>query len=82
MENAYILTGNLKSPRIIELDESLNLSIQKIRVIIEPISSVKKKQSLLLTLSKIQAMQEKRKFIPPLKEEIDSYISKLGDDWN
>jgi hypothetical protein len=42
MENAYILTGNLKSPRIIELDESLNLAIQKIRVIIEPISSGKK----------------------------------------
>ncbi len=82
MQNAYILTGNLKSPTMIELDESLSLALQKVRVIIEPIQSIGKKQSLLLTLNKIQTKQEKRKFVSPLKEEIDSYITKLRDDWN
>ena len=82
MQNAYILTGSLKSPTMIELDESLSLAMQKVRVIIEPIQSIGKKQSLLLTLNKIQAKQEKRKFVSPLKEEIDSYIAKLRNDWN
>ncbi len=76
MQNAYILTGNLKSPRMIELDESLSLAMQKVRVIIEPIQSTKQKQSLLRTLNKIQTKQEKRKFVSPLKEEIDSYLPK------
>lgn len=82
MQNAYILIGSLKSPTMIELDESLSLAMQKVRVIIEPIQSIKKKQSLVMTLNKIQTKQEKRNFISPLKEEIDAYISKLRDDWN
>ncbi len=82
MQNAYILTGSLKSPTMIELDESLSLAIQKVSVIIEPIQSIGKKQSLLSTLNKIKTRQEKRKFISPLKEEIDSYIVRLRDDWN
>ena len=82
MQNAYILTGNLKSPTMIELDESLSLAMQKVRVIIEPIQPIKKKESLQMTLNKIKAKQEKRNFVSPLKEEIDSYIAKLRNDWN
>lgn len=82
MQNAYILTGNLKSPTIIELDESLSLAMQKVRVIIEPIQSKRIKQSLLETLNKIQTRQEIRNFVSSEKEEIDSYISNLRDDWN
>jgi hypothetical protein len=81
MQNAYILTGNLKSPTMIELDESLSLAMQKVRVIIEPIQPIKKKESLQMTLNKIKAKQEKRNFVSPLKEEIDSYIARLRDDW-
>jgi|GEM_PF-1838500 hypothetical protein len=82
MQNAYILTGNLKSPTMIELDESLSLAMQKVRVIIEPIQPIKKKESLQMTLNKIKAKQEKRNFVSPLKEEIDSYIARLRDDWS
>ena len=82
MQNAYILTGNLKSPTMIELDESLSLAMQKVRVIIEPIQPIKKKESLQMTLNKIIAKQEKRNFVSPLKEEIDSYIARLRDDWS
>ncbi len=82
MQNAYILTGNLKSPTMIELDESLSLAMQKVRVIIEPIQPIKKKESLQMTLNKIKAKQEKRNFVSPLKEEIDSYITRLRDDWS
>ena len=82
MQNAYILTGSLKTPTMIELDESLSLAMQKVRVIVEPMQAVRKKQSLLLTLNKIQAKQEKRNYISPMKEEVDSYITRLRDDWN
>ena len=82
MQNAYILTGSLKTPTMIELDESLSLAMQKVRVIVEPMQAVRKKQSLLLTLNKIQAKQEKRNYISPMKEEVDSYIARLRDDWN
>ncbi|MBP7282084.1 MAG: hypothetical protein KBA66_10930 [Leptospiraceae bacterium] len=82
MQNAYILTGSLKTPTMIELDESLSLAMQKVRVIVEPIQAVRTKQSLLLTLNKIQAKQEKRNYISPMKEEVDSYITRLRDDWN
>lgn len=82
MQNAYILTGSLKTPTMIELDESLSLAMQKVRVIVEPMQAVRKKQSLLLTLNKIQAKQEKRNYISPPKEEVDSYITRLRDDWN
>ena len=82
MQNAYILTGSLKTPTMIELDESLSLAMQKVRVIVEPIQAVRTKQSLLLTLNKIQAKQEKRNYISPRKEEVDLYITRLRDDWN
>ncbi|MBP9888158.1 MAG: hypothetical protein KBF93_17795 [Leptospiraceae bacterium] len=82
MQNAYILTGSLKTPTMIELDESLSLAMQKVRVIVEPMQAVRKKQSLLLTLNKIQAKQEKRNYISPRKEEVDLYITRLRDDWN
>ena len=72
MQNAYILTGSLKTPTMIELDESLSLAMQKVRVIVEPMQAVRKKQSLLLTLNKIQAKQEKRNYISPRKEDSDS----------
>ena len=67
---------------MIELDESLSLAMQKVRVIVEPMQAVRKKQSLLLTLNKIQAKQEKRNYISPRKEEVDLYITRLRDDWN
>jgi hypothetical protein len=67
---------------MIELDESLSLAMQKVRVIIEPIQPIKKKESLQMTLNKIKAKQEKRNFVSPLKEEIDSYIARLRDDWS
>ena len=82
MKNAYILTGNLKSPTMIELDESLSIETQKVRVTIEPIQSDTKKRTLLETLYKIQGRQEERDFISPRKEDIDTYISILRDDWS
>ena len=82
MKNAYMVTGNLKSPTMIELDESLSIETLKVRVTIEPIQSDSKKRTLLETLYKIQGKQEERDFISPLKEEVDSYISKLRDDWS
>jgi len=82
MKNAYILTGNLKSPTMIELDESLSIETQKVRVTIEPIQSDSKKRTLLETLYKIQGRQEERDFISPRKEDIDTYISILRDDWS
>jgi hypothetical protein len=82
MKNAYILTGNLKSPTMIELDESLSIETQKVRVTIEPIQSESKKRTLLETIYKIQGRQEERDFISPRKEDIDTYISILRDDWS
>ncbi|HMV41174.1 MAG TPA: hypothetical protein PK079_05705 [Leptospiraceae bacterium] len=82
MQNAYVLTGSLKSPTLIELDESLSLSLQKVRITIEPLQSVFNKKSLLLSLKKIQAKQEKRNYTSPRKEDVDLYIAKLREDWN
>ncbi|MDX1959166.1 MAG: hypothetical protein SFU98_11375 [Leptospiraceae bacterium] len=82
MQNAYILTGYLKSPTLIELDESVILDTQKVRIILETIQDNNSNKSLLLTLNKIQAKQESRNYNPPSKETIDSYVSILRNDWS
>lgn len=82
MENTYVLTGSLKSPTLIELDESLSLSFQKVRITIEPLQPVFNKNSFLLSLKKIQARQEERNYTSPRKEDVDLYIGRLREDWN
>lgn len=82
MQNAYILTGVLKSPNLIELDESLSFSFQKVRIIVEPLQIIYRKKSLLKTLETIQNRQQSRNYIPQLKEEVDKYITELRGSWD
>ncbi|MCB1191399.1 MAG: hypothetical protein H7A23_15255 [Leptospiraceae bacterium] len=82
MQNAYILTGFLKSPNLIELDESLSFSFQKVRIIVEPLQIIYRKKSLLKTLETIQNRQKSRNYIPQLKEEVDKYITELRGSWD
>lgn len=82
MQNAYVLTGCFKSPNLIELDEMVNLSLQKVRIIIEPIEISFNKESLMKTMKEINASQEKRNFAPPSREEVDSYIHNLKEEWD
>lgn len=82
MQNAYVLTGNFKSPNLIELDEAIQLSLMKVRVIIEPIEETFSKENFISFFKDLESRQKKRNFSPVSKEEMDNYINEIRDDWN
>lgn len=82
MQETYTLTGRLKNPNTIELDQSIKLGLQKLKITLQLIEPDKIKKSFLTTLKIIENRQNKRRYISPSKKEIDLYISKLRDNWD
>ena len=77
----YSLTGFLKDKFTIQLDEALNLSDSKVRIIIEPILDEVVKNKFKTGLEKIRNRQMKRKFIPSQRDEVVGFYLNERNSW-
>lgn len=82
MQTAYIVTGVMKGPRHIELDESVPEVFSRIKIIVEPISEITQQNSFFLGLEKIRDLQKKRNFQPTSRKETDRQIENLRNSWD
>jgi len=80
MPKAYVVTGNLKDGRVVELDEPVPVANVRVRVSIEPLSAATRR-SLDEVIAEIRATQAARGFVPPTREEVDLYLAEERESW-
>ena len=80
MRNAYIVTGTLTDAHTVTLDEALPLTIKKVRLVVEPLSSVVpgSYQEIMAT---IRHRQQTRGHRPPTRDEVDTYVRTERESW-
>ncbi|HEV7867923.1 MAG TPA: hypothetical protein VGO90_09595 [Chthoniobacteraceae bacterium] len=83
MEQAYVLTGELRDGRSLLLDEAVPLAAGKVRVTVEAIKGTPNgKRSHLAVLEEIWAAQKASGRVPPSKEEIDRVLENERNSWD
>ncbi|MGH7965410.1 MAG: hypothetical protein ACRERD_26975 [Candidatus Binatia bacterium] len=80
MNNAYIVTGTLLDARTVTLDEALPLTPTKVRLVVEPLSSVSR-QSHQEVVAALRTRQQARGHSPPTREEVDRYLQAERESW-
>ena len=83
MQQAYVLTGNLRDGRSLLLDETVPLAAGKVRVTVEAIAKAPtSKRSGAEVLEEIWAAQKASGRVPPTKEEVDRDIEEERNSWD
>lgn len=83
MEQAYVLTGELRDGRSLTLDEAVPLAAGKVRVTVEAITDTSRvRRSPVAVLEAIWAAQKISGRVPPSKEEIDRFIEGERNSWD
>lgn len=80
MHSAYVVTGTLADGRTVTLDEALPLTNHRVRLVVDPLSSAKRRQPGEV-LEEIWARQRARGHVPPTREEVDAYIRAERESW-
>lgn len=73
MHNVHVVTGTLTDNHTVILDEELPLTLTKVRVVIEPLTT-SARPSYLQVVEAIRARQQARGYQPPTKDEVDAYL--------
>jgi hypothetical protein len=81
MGQEYVVTGNLRGGRVVELDESLPVSDAKVRVRIEPLVR-REVRPLNEVMAEIWREQAESGHVPPTREEVDAYLEAERASWD
>ena len=83
MEQAYVLTGELRDGRSVMLDEAVPLAAGNVRVTVEAIDKAPPvKRPAAEVLEEIWAAQNSSGRVPPTKEEIDRFLEEERNSWD
>ena len=83
MEQAYVLTGELRDGRSLLLDEAVPLAAGKVRVTVEAIARTPRgKRSPVEVLGEIWAAQKASGRVSPSKDEIDHSVEDERNSWD
>jgi len=80
MADAYTVIGTLTDHQTVHLDEALPLASQKVRLVVEPLSSATK-PSYEEVMRKIRTGQKMRGHRSRTKMEIDAYLKAEREGW-
>ncbi|MDP6039043.1 MAG: hypothetical protein QGG64_10870 [Candidatus Latescibacteria bacterium] len=80
MADTYTVIGTLTDHQTVRLDEALPLESQKVRLVVEPLSS-DAKPSYEEAMQKIREGQKARGHKSRTKEEIDTYLRAERESW-
>ncbi len=80
MNNAYIVTGTLINEYTVTLDEALPIELDKVRLLVEPVSPLPQ-QTYQDVITAIRKRQQTRGYQPPTRQEIEAYLKAERDSW-
>ena len=82
MNDSYAVTGTLTDATTVKLDQPLPVSVGKVRVTVEVVSTAPHpKQTLEEYLADLRARQAARGHVPRSREEIDAQVRAERDSW-
>lgn len=82
MEQAYVLTGELRDGRSLLLDEAVPLATGKVRVTVQQIAKPAVRRSHAEVLAEIHADLKASGHVPPTAEEVASRIEEERRSWD
>jgi hypothetical protein len=81
VEQAYVVMGSVVDGQTIKLDEALPITAGKVRVVVEALPA-EGESTLQEVLDKIHQGQRERGFVPPTREEVDTYLRAERESWD
>ncbi len=82
MEQAYVLTGELRDGRSLLLDEAVPLAAGKVRVTVQQIAKPGPRRSHAEVLAEIHAQLKASGHVPPTVEEVALRIEEEQSLWD
>ena len=76
-----VLEGTLSEDGSLQLDEKPSLPPGRVRVVVQTAPSGREPESILDTIRRIWKDQRERGHIPRSKEEVDSELREMRDEW-
>ena len=81
MADTYTATGTLVDGRTVTLNQEIPIPKGKVRVVVKSLEEVSKRP-VHDVLSDIHKKQNARGHIPPVREQVDTYLQAERDSWD